>query len=64
MKLMEIRKYVPILRSDATNSWVARCADCKQLLFMLTDEAVSDGPRRQSGSSAMLPVTMTVQHYC
>lgn len=57
-------RYVPIEWNNATLSWNAICDDCKELVFMLTDEAACSGPRRDSGSSALLPVTMSVHHEC
>lgn len=57
-------KSVRIERNDKTLSWTATCPDCKALVFMVTDEAVIHGPRRESGSSQLLPVTMTARHEC
>jgi len=55
---------VPIERNDKTLSWNAICPECKKCVFMVTDEAVAHGPRRESGSSQLLPVTMTARHDC
>jgi hypothetical protein len=49
---------------DKTMSWNAICKECKECVFMVTKEAVAIGPRRPSGSSLLLPVTMTVRHKC
>lgn len=57
-------RYVPIKWNEATLSWNAVCGDCKELLFMLTREATVNAPRRPSGSTTLLPVTMSVHHEC
>jgi len=57
-------KYVRIERDDSTDSWNAVCPDCKKCVYMVTAEAVAYGPRRDSGSSKLLPVTMSVRHGC
>lgn len=55
---------VPIEWDRKTLSWNATCKACKTLVFMVTQEAVVRGPSRPSGSSCLLPVTMTVRHKC
>jgi len=61
----ERMRSIPIRRNDRTMSWEAVCPDCERLVFMVTDEAVAQGPRRVSGSSQLLPVTdMTARHEC
>lgn len=55
---------VPIEYSTKTLSWNAVCPNCKRCVFMVTDEAAIRGPRRPSGSSELLPVTMTARHEC
>jgi len=57
-------KRVPIEWSARTLSWNAICPDCKRCVFMVTDEAAVSGPRRPSGSSLLLPVTMRAPHDC
>jgi hypothetical protein len=57
-------RYVPIEWNNATLSWNSICGDCKELLFMLTKEATINAPRRPSGSTALLPVTMSIHHEC
>lgn len=57
-------KYIRIERDNSTESWNAVCPDCKAVVYMVTAEAVARGPRRESGSSALLPVTMSVRHEC
>jgi len=61
---MSTQTTVPIERNDKTLSWNAVCPECKECVFMVTDEAVAHGPRRPSGSSLLLPVTMTARHDC
>lgn len=55
---------IPIEHDNKTLSWNAVCPDCKTCVFMVTEEAIVLGPRRPSGSSMLLPVTMTAQHNC
>lgn len=61
---MSATKYVRIERDDATDSWSAVCPGCKEVVYMVTYEAVAYGPRRPSGSSQLLPVTMSARHEC
>lgn len=55
---------VPIEWSDKTLSYNAVCPACGKCVFMVTAEAIKVGPRRPSGSSLLLPVTMAVPHAC
>ena len=57
-------KSVPIAWNDKTLSYNAVCRDCKLCVFMVTDEAILRGPRRATGSSELLPVTMMARHEC
>lgn len=61
---MSAVRYVRIERNPKTFSWNAICPNCKECVFQLTDEAVMSGPRRESGSSQLLPVTMSTRHEC
>jgi len=61
---MSAVRYVRIEWDNRTRSWNAVCPDCKEYVFMVTDEAVVSGPRRASGSSQLLPVTMHARHEC
>ena len=57
-------KSIRIMRNEATFSYEANCPDCKKQVFMVTDEAIRNGPRRESGSSLLLPAMMTASHEC
>ena len=59
-----MNKSVPIEWSDKTLSYNAVCPDCRKCVFMVTDEAILRGPRRPTGSSLLLPVTMKARHDC
>jgi hypothetical protein len=59
-----MKKRVKIARDDSTLSYRAVCPDCKEVVFMVTYEAIYRGPRRESGSSLLLPVIMSVPHDC
>jgi len=59
-----VMKSVRIERNNKTLSWNAVCPACKVCVFMVTDEAILRGPRRATGSSELLPVTMMARHEC
>jgi hypothetical protein len=57
-------KSVTIEWSEKTLSYNAVCKDCRKCVFMVTMEAIRSGPKRPSGTSLLLPVTMSAQHEC
>lgn len=41
-----ITRKVPVRYDPAQLAWIAKCATCGELLFMITDEFIAAAPRR------------------
>jgi hypothetical protein len=59
-----MKRRIEIVCGYGTLSYRADCHHCGKLVFLVTFEAIHRAPKRETGSSTLLPVHMAVPHDC